>query len=124
MNADQKAARSGYTITRKLLPPSPRPVKRTELDKLVALADAMRVGEAVLLSNCQAQTFRVILAAQGFMCLTDGYRSDDKSKIWAFKLKPDYKFFQFQSTPTAEYIDAMTPFNVLPKQDHAQPTST
>ena len=80
-----------FRITNELRPPIGRPLRRKSLDELVELSRIMTVGEAALLTNSQAQTFRVILAAQGFACVTDGYRSPDTPgsyprRIWCFKL--------------------------------------
>ena len=80
-----------FRITSDLKPPLVRPFKRTSLDELVELASIMSIGEAALLTNSQAQTFRVILAAQGFLCVTDGWRTPDKPgegirRTWCFKL--------------------------------------
>ena len=80
-----------FRITYQLKPPVGRPVRRTSLDDLVDLANIMVVGGAALLTQSQAQTFRIILAAQGFHCVTDGYRSPDTPgeyprRIWCFKL--------------------------------------
>ena len=76
-----------YEIIHNPTPPTPRKACRTHLDDLVSLAKSMQPGEAVLLSNSDAQTFRVIMAAQGFKCATDGWRSNDRSKLLTFKLE-------------------------------------
>lgn len=69
-------------------PPPPRPPKRTDLDQLVLLAQHMKVGDAVLLRPSTSQVFRTILVAQGFDCITDGYRSKPHERpcVWTFKL--------------------------------------
>lgn len=80
MNDYSNAIISGMT------PPIGRPLKRTSLDQLIEIANQMKVGDAVPLTLSEAQTFRVILAAQGFKCFTDGYRCQQRGKILAFKL--------------------------------------
>jgi len=76
-----------YQTTQGLQPPATRrPTKRQSLDDLVMLANGMEINEAALLTLSEAQTFRVILAAQGFNCVTDGYRSPPGRRIWCFKI--------------------------------------
>ena len=66
-----------YTVTKGRQPRLGRPQRRVSLDRLLALADKMETGDAVLLTSSEAQTFRTILAAKGFDCVTDGYASPD-----------------------------------------------
>jgi hypothetical protein len=78
-----------YMILRRMVPPIPRPTpvgRGDTLQALILCANQMAVGDAVVLSNSEAQTFRVILAAQGFLCVTDGYRCPQRTKLLAFKL--------------------------------------
>lgn len=80
-----------YTIYKGLSIPSGRRTKRTSLDKLVLLAQQMEVGEAVELDYSEAQTFRIVLAGQGFDCITDGYNTQSPGKLLAFKLKAGHR---------------------------------
>lgn len=75
-----------YRIIEGLRPPIMRPPHRTKLDDLIALAASMKSGEAAVLTESEAQTFRVILNAQGFDCATDGWRCDERGKTLIFKL--------------------------------------
>jgi len=80
-----------YQVRHDLKPHSGRPLRRTALDGLVELASSMKVGDAAFLTNSEAQTFRIILAAQGFHCVSDGYLSPGGSypaRTWVFKLAP------------------------------------
>lgn len=85
-----------YRIIKGLTPPSGRDARRTKLDDLIILAGEMEIGDAALMTSAESQTFRVVLAAQGFACVTDGYASHrfnvdkmegDLSKILVFKLE-------------------------------------
>lgn len=76
-----------YKIITGMQPPTTRDLKRTKLDALVSLAKDMSVGDAAILTTSEAQIFRYILTAQGFMCLTDGWRCPDRTKTLAFKLQ-------------------------------------
>ncbi len=75
-----------YKIVTGLKPPSGRPTRRTALDGLIELAKHMKVGDAVMLRLSEANQLRIILAAQGWLCLTDGYACPDKRYIYAFKV--------------------------------------
>jgi hypothetical protein len=75
-----------YQIISGLKEPIGRPIKRTSLDDLIELAREMKVGDAVPLTLSESQTFRVILNALGYRCLTDGYRCEVPGKILTFKL--------------------------------------
>jgi hypothetical protein len=79
-----------YEIAKNLRRPKSRPSRRKSLDDLVALAKRMRAGHAALLPFSEVQTFRIILAAQGYACVSDGYRTTGEpgKGIWCFKLKP------------------------------------
>lgn len=77
-----------YTVTRGLQPPVARGERRYKLTALIDLAKQMRVGDAVALRLSEAQTFRIILAALGYECVTDGYRCKEPGKTLAFKLVP------------------------------------
>lgn len=76
-------------IRKGLRPPNGRPAKRSKLPGLIALADRMEVGDAAVLSLSDSQTFRVVLAAKGFLCLTDGDHCEVRGKTLAFKLNAD-----------------------------------
>jgi len=76
-----------YQVLSGLKAPIGRPVKRQKLDDLIKLAQTMEVGDAAILSNSEAQSFRTILNALGFDCVTDGYRCEVRGKTLAFKLK-------------------------------------
>jgi hypothetical protein len=75
-----------FQIVKGLKVPLGRPPRRGILDDLVALAEEMRVGDAAMLRLSEANQFRIILAAQGWLCLTDGYACPDKRFVYAFKL--------------------------------------
>lgn len=73
-------------IKQGIQPPTMRDLKRTKLDALIECANTMQVGDSIMLSNSEAQIMRYILAAQGFIALTDGWRSPDRTKTLVFKL--------------------------------------
>ena len=75
-----------YNIIKGMAPPNMRPSRQVNLDNLVNLAREMQVGDAVSLRLSEANQFRIILAAQGFECRTDGWRCTVPGKILAFKL--------------------------------------
>lgn len=75
-----------YEVIHSLQPPLGRPQRRKSLDALVEVANAMSVGDAVVLTLSEANVLRTILAAQGFSCVTDGYRCNAKGKLLVFKL--------------------------------------
>ena len=66
--------------------PTGRPAKRQNLNALVALAREMQPGDAVALRLSDANVMRIILVAQGFDCVTDGYACTERGKILVFKL--------------------------------------
>ena len=75
-----------FQIVKGLKAPLGRPLRRGILDDLIELAESMAVGDAVMLRLSEANQFRIILAAQGWLCLTDGYACPDKRRVYAFKL--------------------------------------
>lgn len=77
-----------YEILKGLTPPFGREPRRTTLPAMIELARKMRVGDAVVLKSCEANVLRIVLAAMGYRCLTDAWRSTDKGKLLAFKLHP------------------------------------
>ena len=79
-----------YRIVVGMSPPvASRPLTRNSLDGLIELAKKMDRGDAAILSQSEVQTFRIILIALGFRCITDGYRCDVVGKTLAFKLSKD-----------------------------------
>jgi hypothetical protein len=72
------------------------PAHRSTLIGLVKLAKQMEVGDAVLLRSSEAQTFRIILAALDFRCVTDGWNSSDPTRVLAFKLAPEPELPDFR----------------------------
>ena len=83
----------GYAIAHGMLPHAGRPAKGSSMRTLIALAKHMRCGQAVLLSYSDMNTFRTILAAQGYSCVSDAYQSSVTGKTWVFKLKNNYENF-------------------------------
>ena len=77
-----------YRIVKGLKPHPQRPKRRTVLDRLLALSREMEVGDAAHMCLSDAQQFRIILAAQGFDCVSDGYRSEVANMTLVFKLAP------------------------------------
>ena len=76
-----------YTIVKNRRAPQGREPRRTKLDGLVALANQMEVGDAAEMLPTDAQTFRIILAAQGFRCVSDGWNQERRVTL-IFKLSP------------------------------------
>jgi hypothetical protein len=76
----------GFIVHTGLRPPNDREMRRVVLDGLLVLADQMAVGDAVELRLAQAQQMRVILAAKGYECKTDGYSCRTRGKTLVFKL--------------------------------------
>ncbi len=76
-------------IRKNLRPPNGRPSRRVKLNDLIALAERMEVGDAAVLSLSDSQLLRVILAAKGYLCITDGDHCEVKGKTLAFKLSAD-----------------------------------
>jgi len=75
-----------YQIVKGLSEPTARPLSRNSLDDLIELAKTMDTGDAAVLSLSEVQTFRIILVAQNFRCVTDGFRCKVHGKTLAFKL--------------------------------------
>jgi hypothetical protein len=75
-----------YKIIKGHKSPAARPAHRKVLNELVALASRMEVGDAVALKLSDAQLLRIILAAQGFDCVTDGWHCEENGKTLVFKL--------------------------------------
>ena len=75
-----------FQVVKGLKVPLGRPSRRGVLDDLIELAESMAVGDAAMLRLSEANQFRIILAAQDWLCLTDGYACQDKRFIYAFKL--------------------------------------
>lgn len=76
-----------FTIRRGLASPPGHGKVRTKLDDLIALAHEMQPGEAVALTLSESQQMRVILAAMGYDCVTDGWNCPDHAKTHVFKLQ-------------------------------------
>ena len=72
---------------------TPRPKELPAWDSFTAdqkkiLSREMEVGDAAHMCLSDAQQFRIILAAQGFDCVSDGYRSEVTGMTLVFKLAP------------------------------------
>lgn len=77
-----------YQIIKGLKEPwNAHPKRRKSFDDLLILAGDMEIGDAAVLTQAEAQTFRTILMAQGYRCVTDGYRCEVRGKTLAFKLE-------------------------------------